>query len=240
MKSSAVASINEIAPETYRVSVALPDALPGGFSFNQYLVVDEMPLLFHTGPKKLFPLIREQIESVIPISRLRYIAFSHFEADECGSLPEFLLAAPESRPVCSEVAAMVSVRDIVDVEPLGMADGQMLDLGGHKLMWQSTPHVPHGWDCGFFFDMTTGTLFCGDLFTQPGLGERPLVEDDILARSEAFRRPMDYYSHAPETGWHIDRLASLAPRRLACMHGSAWRGDGAAMLRSLGASLAQR
>jgi flavorubredoxin len=240
MKSSAVASINEIAPDTYRVSVALPDALPGGFSFNQYLVVDEMPLIFHTGPKKLFPLIREQIESVLPLSKLRYIAFSHFEADECGSLPEFLLAAPESRPVCSEVAALVSVRDIVDVEPLGMADGQMLDLGRHKLMWQSAPHVPHGWDCGYFFDTTTETLFCGDLFTQPGLGERPIVEDDILGPSEAFRRPMDYYSHAPETGRIIDRLASLAPRRLACMHGSAWRGDGAAMLRSLGASLAQR
>lgn len=240
MKSSAVASIDEIAPETYRVSVALPDALPGGFSFNQYLVVDEMPLLFHTGPKRLFPLIREQIESVLPLSSLRYIAFSHFEADECGSLPEFLGAAPESRPVCSEIAALVSVRDLVDVEPLAMADGQMLDLGRHKVVWQSAPHVPHGWDCGFLFDTTTETLFCGDLFTQPGLGERPLVEDDILAPSEAFRRPMDYYSHAPETGRVIDKLAGLAPQRLACMHGSAWRGDGAAMLRSLGARLAQR
>jgi flavorubredoxin len=240
MSSSAVASIDRIAPETYRVSVALPDALPGGFSFNQYLVVDEMPLLFHTGPKRLFAHVREQIETVIPLSELRYIAFSHFEADECGSLPEFLRAAPASRPVCSEIAALVSVRDLVDVEPVGMADGQMLDLGRHKLMWQSTPHVPHGWDCGFLFDTTTETLFCGDLFTQPGLGERPIVDDDILASSEAFRRPMDYYSHSPETGRTIDKLASLAPRRLACMHGSAWRGDGAAMLRSLGACLAQR
>jgi flavorubredoxin len=240
MKSSAVASINEIAPDTYRVSVALPDALPGGFSFNQYLVVDEMPLLFHTGPKRLFPLIRQQVESVLPLSRLRYVAFSHFEADECGSLAEFLLAAPDSRPVCSEIAAMVSVRDVVDAEPAAMADGQMLDLGRHKLMWLSTPHVPHGWDCGFLFDTTAETLFCGDLFTQPGLGERPLVDDDILASSEAFRRPMDYYSHSPDTAKVIDKLASLAPRRLACMHGSAWRGDGAYMLRGLGACLAQR
>jgi hypothetical protein len=138
------------------------------------------------------------------------------------------------RPVCSDIAAMVSVRDIVYVEPVGMTDGQVLDLGRHKLMWQSTPHVPQGWDCGFLFDTTTDTLFCGELFTQGGLGERPIVEDDILASSEAFRRPMDYYSHSPETGRVIDKLASLAPRQLACMPGSARQGDGAAMLRSLG------
>jgi len=239
MSSSAVASIAEIAPDTYRVNIPLPDAMPGGFSFNQYLVVDEMPLLFHTGPKKLFPLIREQIETVLPLSKLRYIAFSHVESDECGSLPEFLRAAPGSRPVCSEVAAMVSIRDLVEVEPLGMADGQVLSLGRHKLAWQSTPHLPHGWECGYFFDTTTGTLFSGDLFTQPGIGERPLVDDDILAPSEAFRRQMDYYAHARNTGELIEKLARLEPASLACMHGSAWRGDGAALLRRLGASLAQ-
>ena len=239
MNPSAVASIDEVAPDTYRVNVALPDAMPGGFSFNQYLVVDEMPLLFHTGPKKLFPLIREQIETVLPLSRLRYIAFSHVEADECGSLPEFLRAAPESVPVCSEIAAMVSIRDLVDVEPLAMADGQVLSLGRHKLAWQSTPHLPHGWECGYFFDTTTGMLFSGDLFTQPGIGERPLVDDDILTPSEAFRRQMDYYAHAPNTGELIEKLAQLKPSSLACMHGSAWRGDGAALLRRLGASLAQ-
>ena len=237
--SSAVASIAEIAPDTYRLSVALPDAMPGGFSFNQYLVVDELPLLFHTGPKKLFPLIREQIETVLPLSRLRYIAFSHVESDECGSLPEFLAAAPESRPVCSDVAAMVSISDLVDVEPLGMVDGQMLNLGRHQLMWQSTPHLPHGWECGYFFDTTTRTLFSGDLFTQPGIGTRPIIDDDILAPSEAFRRQMDYYAHSRDTTRLIDKLASLEPTRLACMHGSAWRGDGAAMLRALGTSLVQ-
>lgn len=231
-------SIHEIAPDTYRVSIPLPGALGGGFSFNQYLVVDEMPLLFHTGPKKLFPQIRAQIEKVLPLERLRYIAFSHVEADECGSLPEFLAAAPQSRPVCSEVAAMVSISDLVDVEPLGMADGQALDLGRHRLVWQSTPHLPHGWECGYLFDATTGTLFCGDLFTQPGIGERPLIEDDILAPSEAFRLQMDYYAHAPNTMQMLDRLAALEPGRLACMHGSAWRGNGAKLLRSLGPALA--
>jgi flavorubredoxin len=119
-----------------------------------------------------------------------------------------------------------------------MADGQVLDLGRHQLAWQSTPHLPHGWECGYLFDQTAGTLFCGDLFTQPGQGERPLIEDDILAPSEAFRRQMDYYAHAPDTPQLIDKLASLEPARLACMHGSAWRGNGAAKLRALGAALA--
>ena len=238
MTSSAIPSIDEIGPDTYRVHISMPDLFPGGFSFNQYLVVDEKPLLFHTGPRKLFPLIREQIEKVMPVSRLRYIAFSHVEADECGSLPDFLRAAPGSRPVCSDVAAMVSVSDLVDVEPLGMADGQALNLGRHRLTWQSAPHLPHGWECGYLFDTTAGTLFSGDLITQPGIGERPLVEDDILGPSEAFRKQMDYYAHSPDTGKLIDKLASLAPTRLACMHGSAWQGDGAAMLRALGQQLA--
>ncbi len=238
MNAAKAASIAEIGPDTYRINVALPDAPPEGFSFNQYLVVDEQPLIFHTGPKKLFPLIRAQIEKVMPLARLRYVAFSHVEADECGSLPEFLRAAPEARPVCSDIAAMVSIGDLVDVEPLGMVDGQVLDLGRHRLVWQSTPHLPHGWECGYLFDTTTGTLFSGDLFTQPGVGERPLVEDDILAPSEAFRKQMDYYAHSRDTAKLIEKLASLEPGRLACMHGSAWRGNGAAMLRALGSALA--
>src|SRR6476620_4042897 len=173
-------SINLIAPDTYRISVAMPpEIFPGGFSFNQYLVVDEKPLLFHTGPKKLFGQVREQIEKVMPLANLRYVAFSHFEADECGSLPEFLAAAPQARPVCGRVAAMVSVTDQVDCEVMAMEDGQPLVLGRHTLVWQSTPHLPHGWECGYFFDQTTETLFCGDLFTQPGTGEVPLVTSDI-------------------------------------------------------------
>jgi flavorubredoxin len=237
--TTSAASIREIAPDTYRINVPLPDALPGGFSFNQYLLVDEKPLLFHTGPKKLFPLIRQQIETVMPLAKLRYVAFSHFEADECGSLPEFLAAAPEARPVCSDIAAMVSVGDFVDVPPIGLRDGEELQLGRHTVVWQSAPHLPHGWECGFLFDTTTRLLFSGDLFTQPGLGERAIVEDDILATSEAFRREMDYYAHARDTGKLIDKLAALDPAYLACMHGSAWRGNGGALLRALGKSLAR-
>ncbi|NPC55169.1 FprA family A-type flavoprotein [Caenimonas soli] len=233
------ASINLIAPDTYRISVAMPpDFIPGGFSFNQYLVVDDKPLIFHTGPKKLFGLVSEQIEKVIPVAQLRYIAFSHVEADECGSLPDFLARAPQARPVCSHVAALVSVSDLVDVEPLGMQDGEVLDLGKHKLVWQSTPHLPHGWECGYFFDQTTGTLFCGDLFTQPGMGEEPLVSGDILGPSEAFRGQMDYFSHSVNAPTLIEKLAQLKPRVLACMHGSAWSGDGASLLRNLGQALA--
>lgn len=230
-------SIDEIGPDTYRISIPFPD-LPGGFSFNQYLVVDDTPLLFHTGPRRMFPVVREQIEKVLPVSHLRYVAFSHVEADECGALPAFLEAAPQSRPVCSEVAALVSIGDLVDVPAIGMTDGQELILGRHRMVWQSTPHLPHGWECGYLFDDTTRTLFCGDLLTQPGMGTRALVNHDILEPSEAFRRQMDYFSHTRDSDRLIAKLADLAPERLACMHGSAWQGDGAAMLRALGGALA--
>ena len=231
------ASIDQIAQDTYRINIAMPDMIPGGFSFNQYLVIDEKPLLFHTGPKKLFPLVRQQIESVLPLAQLRYIAFSHVESDECGSLAEFLSAAPQARPVCSDVAAMVSVNDMVEVDVLGMKDGDSLSLGTHQLIWQSTPHLPHGWECGYLFDATTKTLFCGDLFTQPGIGELAVTNEDILAPSESFRAQMDYFSHSPDTPELLEKLASLQPDLLACMHGSAWSGNGAGLLRELGATL---
>jgi flavorubredoxin len=240
MTSSPVTSIHEIAADIYRINTALPDAMPGGFSFNQYLLVDEMPLLFHTGPRKLFPLIRDQIETVLPLARLRYVAFSHVESDECGSLSAFLAAAPDARPVCSDIAAMVSISDMVDIEPLPMADGQELVLGHHRLQWQAAPHLPHGWDCGYLFDTTSRTLFCGDLFTQPGLGERPVIGDDILAPSEAFRMQLDYFSHGRDTPRLLEKLARLEPTLLACMHGSAWSGDGGGLLRQLGESLSRR
>ncbi len=232
------ASITGIAPDLHRISIAMPPELfPGGFSFNQYLLLDEQPLLFHTGPRKLFPLVRAQVEKVLPLEQLRYVAFSHVEADECGALPDFLAAAPQARPVCSDIAAMVSVADLVDVEPIGLADGEAIVTGRHKLVWQSAPHLPHGWECGYLFDQTARTLFCGDLFTQPGTGERALVHDDLVEVSEAFRGQMDYFSHSVHTGKLIDKLAALRPAVLACMHGSAWSGDGADHLRRLGRSL---
>jgi flavorubredoxin len=225
--------IDEIASGIYRINTPL--ALPGevGFSYNQYLIVDDAPMLFHSGMRRLFPLVGEAIRAVMPLERLRYVGLSHFEADECGALNQFLAAAPHAVPVCGQVAALVSVNDYADRAPRALADGEQLSLGRHVLEWFDTPHVPHAWECGLMLDTTTRTFFCGDLFTQGGAGDVALTEADILGPSEAFRQPMDYFAHAPSTRAQLDRLAHEAPTTLACMHGSAWRGDGARLLRDL-------
>lgn len=228
-------NVHEIADGIYRISTPVP--VPGGFSFNQYLVLDDEPLLFHTGPRRLFPSVRSAIASVVPVDRLAWIGLSHFEADECGALNELLAAAPRATPVCSRIAAMTSVDDVADRPARALADGETLVLGRHRLRWLDTPHVPHAWECGLLLDETTRTFLCGDLFTQGGRGETPLTEADILGPSEAFRAPLDYFAHAPTTGAVLERLAREAPTTLACMHGSAWRGDGAALLRALAAAL---
>jgi flavorubredoxin len=231
-------NICDIAEGICRINT--PVAIDGDqeFSFNQYLIVAEKPLLFHTGPHRLFPVIRQAVDQVLPSDRLRYIAFSHVEADECGSLGEWLAVAPDAVPLCSAVAAMTSVGDITDRPAHALRDGETLDLGGRVVEWIDAPHVPHGWDCGFLVEHTTRTLFCGDLFTQPGPGTEPVTDQDILAASEAFRQAMDYYAHGPNTAAVLERMASTEPRVLACMHGSAWRGDGGALIRGLAAALA--
>jgi flavorubredoxin len=229
-------NLNEIAPGIYRINT--PVQTPGGpFNFNQYLVADERPLLFHSGPRAMFPLVREAVERVLPLERLRYVGLSHFEADECGALNHFLAVAPQAEAVCSRVAAMVSVNDYADRPARALVDGEVLDLGRHRLRWLDTPHMPHAWECGLMFDEATRTFLCGDLFTQGGGGEVALTESDILGPSEAFRAPMDYFAHAPQTPAILERLASEQPTTLACMHGSAWRGDGARLLRQLAARL---
>lgn len=227
--------IEEVARDLYRISTPVPPSMgpPTGFSFNQYLLVDEEPLLFHTGPRRMFPLVREAITTVIPPEGLRWIGFSHVESDECGSLNEFLAVAPRAQPLCSGIAAMVSVQDLADRPPRGLEDGETLRTGAHALRFLYTPHLPHGWECGYLFDETSRTLLCGDLFTQPGTGGEPVVESDILGPSEALRAGLDYFAHAPTGRAHLERLAGLAPETLACMHGSAWRGDGGAILRAL-------
>jgi flavorubredoxin len=230
-------NVHEIADGVFRINTPV-SLVPGGFSFNQYLIVDEQPLLFHTGPRKMFPLVREAVESVMPASQLRFIAFSHFEADECGSLNEWLAVAPHSAPLCSQVAAMVSVNDVADRPAHAMADGAGLTLGKRSVKWLDAPHLPHGWETGFLMDTCTGTLFCGDLFTQGGTGAAALTSQDILENSEAFRQPMDYFSHSTHTRQLIEHLAAESPTTLACMHGSAWSGDGARLLRALGERLA--
>lgn len=225
-------NVHEIAEGIYRINTPL-SVVPGGFSFNQYLIVDDEPLLFHTGLRKMFPLVRDAVQRVMPVERLRFVAFSHFEQDECGSLNEWLAAAPQALPVCSKVAAMTSINDLADRPPRTLSDGEALNLGTHTLTWFDTPHLPHAWECGFMMEDRTRTLLCGDLFTQPGTGEAALTESDILGPSEDMRRGLDYFSHAKNTREMLERLASAKPSTLACMHGSAWRGDGANLLRAL-------
>ena len=233
-------NISEVADGIYRINtpVAIPGA--GAFNFNQYLLVDDAPLLFHTGQRQLFPLVQEAINTVLPVERLRYVGVSHFESDECGALNSFLAVAPEAVPVCSRIAAMVAISDFADRAPRALADGEDLTLGRRVMRWFDTPHTPHSWECGLMMETTTRTFFCGDLFTQGGAGEVALTESDILGPSESFRLSMDYFAHSPHTAAILERLASERPTTLACMHGSAWRGDGARLLRELSASLASK
>lgn len=231
--------IDEIANGIYRISTAVPPSIiPGGFTFNQYLIVDDAPLLYHTGPRKMFPLVRGAIESVIPATSLRYIGLSHYEADECGSLDEFLDLAPDAEPLCGQVAKMVSVDDVASRPARGMDDGEELSLGRHVVRWIETPHLPHAWECGHLFETTTKTLFCGDLFTQGGHEHEPLTRQNILDSSEDMRNAFDYFSHTRHTRTLMEKLASTDPQLLACMHGAAWQGDGAALLRQLAERLA--
>lgn len=226
-------NVHEIADGIYRINTPVTIEGAGGFSFNQYLIVDDEPLLFHTGLRKMFPLVREAVSSVLPVERLRHIAFSHVEADECGSLNEWLAAAPQSAPLCGTIAAMVSVGDIADRAPRALADGEILSLGKHTVRWIDAPHLPHAWECGFLTEELTSTLLCGDLFTQGGSDLPPITESDILGPSEDFRHAMDYFSHTKNAPVMLEKLASTNPETLACMHGSAWRGDGASLLRAL-------
>jgi flavorubredoxin len=231
-------NVQEIADGIYRIST--PVQMPAGsFTFNQFLVDDDEPLLFHTGLRKLFPVVRDAVASVIPVSSLRHLAFSHVEADECGSLNQWLAAAPGARPVCGQIAAMVSVEDLADRPPSALQDSETLIIGRHTLQWFDAPHLPHAWECGFLLEKETKTLFCGDLFTQGGDGLPALTESDILESSEAFRQQMDYFSHTSKAGELLEKLAGTEPATMACMHGSCWRGDGAMLLRALGERLIQ-
>lgn len=230
-------NVHEIAEDIYRINTPVEIPGAGGFTFNQYLIVDDDPMLFHTGLRKMFPLVSEAVASILPLEKLRYIAFSHVEADECGSLNEWLTAASRSEPLCGNIAAMVSISDIADRPPRALADEETLSLGNHTVRWFDTPHLPHAWECGFLMEEQTSTLLCGDLFTQGGTALPPLTESDILGPSEAFRHQMDYFSHTTNAREMLEHLASRKPKTLACMHGSAWHGDGAKLLLELAGAL---
>jgi flavorubredoxin len=224
-------NVHEIADNIYRISTPV-EAIPGGFTFNQILVVDEEPLLFHAGYRKMFPLVREAVEHVLgDVAKLRYVGFSHFESDECGALNEWLGVAPRAEAVCSMVGAMVSVEDFAIRAPHPLKDGEELSLGKKKVRWLDAPNLPHNWECGYMFETTTRTLLCGDLFTQGGSSPVPLTEGDILGPSEAFRK-FDLNSVAIEKNARriLEKLASTEPHTLATMHGSSFRGDGRALL----------
>ena len=229
--------IDEIAQGIYRICIPVT-TIPGGFTFNHYLIVDDEPLLFHAGKRSMFALVRGAVSAVMPVERLRHISFSYYEADECGALNDFLAVSPAAAPLCGSLAARVSINDIADRPARALEDGEVVSLGRHSVRWISTPHFPHGWEAGLLMEETTGTLFCSDLFTQSGAEHAALTEADILGPSEVLRKRLDFYTYAPNTQAMIDKLATAAPTTMACMHGPAWRGDGAGLLRALGQKLA--
>ncbi len=226
--------IHEIADGIYRLSTFVPDiAPPAGFTFNSFLVRGEEPLLFHTGLRRMFPAIREAVGRLMPPETLRWIAFGHYEADECGAMNEWLAVAPRAEVAHGHTGCLVSLNDMADRPPRVLDDGEVIDLGGGKrVRYLDTPHIPHGWDAGVLYEETSGTLLCGDLFTQLGDGAA-LTEGDIVGPAIAAEDIFQYSSLNPGMGATIRRLAKLAPQRLALMHGPSFAGDGAAALRAL-------
>jgi flavorubredoxin len=223
---------DEIAEGVFRLSTLVPDIGPVGFTFNQFLVADDEPLLFHTGPREMFPLVSAAVSRVVPLDKLRWITFGHLEADECGSMNDFLAAAPHARVAHGALGCLVSLNDLADRPPVALADGQVLELGHHRIQHVDTPHVPHGWDARVLYDQATGTFFCGDLFTQ--LGDGPaLTTDDLVAPAGAAEDAFGATCLTPLTAPTIRRLADLRPVTLAVMHGSSFTGDAATSLDAL-------
>jgi flavorubredoxin len=222
----------EIADGIYRFSTLVPEIGPTGFTFNQYLIDDEQPLLFHTGQRAMFPSLAESIARITPLDGLRWITFGHVEADECGAMNELLAAAPRAEVAHGALGCMVSLNDLADRPPLPLTDGQVIELGRHRVMHIDTPHVPHGWEARVLYEETTKTLLCGDLFTQLGNGPALTTEDIVGAAGQA----EDVFGAScltPNTAPTIRRLAELAPTTLAVMHGSCFSGDGSMALLSL-------
>lgn len=227
--------VTEIARDTYRISTFHPDF---GIQFNQFLINDEEPFLMHTGFRDMFRYTFKGVSSILDPKKLRWIGFSHFESDECGALNDFLHIAPQAQAVCSYVGAMVNVNDFATRPPRPLNDGEVVDTGGHRLRFVSTPQVPHGWDAGVFFDETEKTLFCSDLFFQPEDPE-PITASDLVGRAgEAIRanlggplaHDMPYTAHTKST---LQRMSELEPTTLAVMHGSSFKGDGKSALLDL-------
>jgi flavorubredoxin len=230
-------TVTEIAPDVYRISTFHPDY---GIQFNQFLVNDDEPFLMHSGFKKMFGLTREAVASVIDPAKVRWIGFSHFESDECGALNEWLAVAPHAQAVCSFVGAVVMVNDFADRPARPLNDNEVFATGRRRLRFLATPHLPHGWDAGFFFEETERTLFCSDLFFHPGDPE-PLTESSLVGRAREsikaglaspLAHDLPYTAYTDQT---LLRVADLSPRTLAVMHGSSFSGDGGREVRELAA-----
>jgi flavorubredoxin len=224
--------VHEIADGVYRLSTFVPAVTPDGFTFNQFLIDADEPMLFHTGMRGLFPAVSAAVARVMPVERLRWIGFGHVEADECGAMNAWLAAAPNAQVAYGLLGCDVSLNDLADRPPRALADGEALDLGGKRMRWLDTPHVPHGWEAGCFFEETAGTLFAGDLLTHGG-DPAPVTSADVLGAAIEMETASAYMSLTPGTGAVLERLAQLSPRTLALMHGSSYAGDGAAALRGM-------
>jgi flavorubredoxin len=218
-------TIDEINDGIFRISTWIPDVTPVGFTFNQFLVTGDEPLIFHTGGRGLFPLVAEAMAKVVPVESLRWITFGHVESDECGAMNIWLAAAPNSQVAHGALGCMVSLNDLADRAPRALAEGEVIDIGGKRLRQISTPHVPHGWEAQVLFEETTGTLFCGDLFTQVGAAP-PLTTDDIVEPAVAAEEIFRGSSMAPHTAATLRSLGDLNPTTLALMHGPSFSGDG--------------
>jgi flavorubredoxin len=220
--------VTEIAPETYRISTFHRDY---GIQFNQFLIRDDEPFLMHTGLKRMFSVTLEAVSSIIDPATLRWIGYSHFEPDECGALNNWLNVAPNAQAVCSFVGVMVMLNDFADRPARTLGDNEVLATGRQRLRFLSTPHVPHCWDAGLFFEETSRTLLCSDLFFQPG-NPQALTEADVVQPAKAaiignLSGPMAHdMPYTPYTDATLRRLAALEPQALAIMHGSTFRGDG--------------
>ena len=226
-------NINEIADGIYRISVFVPDiAPPAGFTFNHFLMRGDEPLLFHTGLRKMFPLVSEAVSRIMPVGNLRWITFGHYEADECGAMNEWLAMAPDAQVAHGMTGCLVSLNDMSDRPPRVLANDEVIDIGGKRIRYLDTPHTPHGWDAGVIYEETTGSLLCGDLFTQLGNGPA-LTEGDIVGPAIAAEDLFQYSSLSPDMGATIRSLATLSPRTLALMHGPSFSGDGRAALSAL-------
>ena len=229
--------VTEVAAGIHQLTTVIPGA---PVAFNQYLVAAAEPLLFHTGMRGLFPLVSTGVSKVLPADTVRWVSFGHVEADESGSMNEWLALAPHATVVQGFIGCMVSIGDLADRPPRALGDGETLDIGGHVVQWFDTPHVPHAWEAGVLYDVTTKTLFCGDLFTWNGPFVAATNADIVGPAVKAEDEMPGSLSLHPSSGATCRRLAELGIETLAPMHAPAYTGDCRAALIDLAADFDRR